>query len=182
MNILKSSLFILLLGTTMGSFNAVADTFSSTDIAANEGAYGGAHYGVFGYTDTKSLVNSVKLLDKFGYHSNVVAETLDLNAYQGSVIIFKTAASGKVLSYEDVFAALKKYMTPLKFKETDAIVVKNTPLSVNEGGATIKQSYQVLFDGNHAESSQPFQIPKGGLALTVYKLDGGQLLFITSAP
>ncbi|EMN5850589.1 hypothetical protein RJO36_004051 [Enterobacter hormaechei] len=124
MNILKSSLFILLLSTTMGHFNAVADTFSSPDIAANEGAFGGAHYGMFGYTDTKSLVNSVKLLDKFGFHSNVVAETLDLNAYQGSVIIFKTEASGKVLSYEDVFSALKKYMTPLKFKETDAIVVK----------------------------------------------------------
>jgi hypothetical protein len=57
-----------------------------------------------------------------------------------------------------------------------------THLSVNEGGETIKQSYQVLFDGNHAESSQPFQIPKGGLALTVVKLDSGKLLFITSAP
>jgi len=182
MNILKSSLFILFLSATTGSFNAVADTLPATDNTANEGAYGRAHYGVFEYTDTNSLINAVKLLDKFGYHSNVVAETLDLNAYRGSVIIFKPEASGKALSYEDVFASFKKYMTPLKFKESDAIVVNNTPLSVNEGGTTIRQFYQVLFDGNNTESSQPFQIPKGGLALTVLKLDGGKLLVITSVP
>jgi hypothetical protein len=45
-----------------------------------------------------------------------------------SVIIFKPAVSDKSLSYEDVFASLKKYMTP-EFKETDAIVIKNTPFS-----------------------------------------------------
>lgn len=182
MNLLKYSLFTVLIAISFGGGSAVAETLPVSNIAQSEFAYGGAHYGVFEYTDTNSLINSFKLLEKFEFRSDVVAETLDLNAYQGSVIIFKPAVSDKSLSYEDVFASLKKYMTPLEFKETDAIVIKNTPLSVNEGGETIKQSYQVLFDGNHAESSQPFQIPKGGLALTVVKLDSGKLLFITSAP
>ena len=182
MNVLKSTLFFVFLSSSLGIFNAVADTLPATNNAQSESAYGGAHYGVFEYTNTNSLINATKLLDKYGFHSDVVAETLDLNAYQGSVIIFKPAASGKVLSYEDVFASFKKYMNPLEFKDSDAIVVKNTPLSINDGGTTINQFYQVLFDGNHAESSQPFQIPKGGLALTVLKLDGGKILFITSAP
>ncbi|HCD7096172.1 TPA: hypothetical protein NDY26_004827 [Enterobacter hormaechei] len=181
MNVLKSSFFIALLATSFWSFNAVSETLPASNIAQSEGAYGGAHYGVYEYIDTNSLINSLKLLGKFGFRSDVVAETLDLNSYQGSVIIFKPAASGKMLSYQDVFASLKKYMTPLKFKDTDAIVVKNTPFSVNEGGVTIKQFYKVLFDGSHVESFQAFQIPKGGLALTVVKLGGGNLLFITSA-
>jgi hypothetical protein len=180
--ILKPSLLILFFSTATGTFNAAADTLPASSNVQSEGAYGGAHYGVFEYTDPDSIIKSVKLLNKFGFNTAVVAETLDLHSYQGSVIIFKPDIGGKALSYNDAFAALKQYMNQLKFSVNDAIVVKNTPLSVNEGGTMIKQNYQVLFNGEHAEATQPLHIPKGGLALTVVKMNDGKLLMITTTP
>nr|WDS96518.1 hypothetical protein VW1_00092 [Enterobacter sp.] len=182
MTVLKSSVLIFLLSTAFGTFNVVAETSTTFINSQSEDAYNGANYGFFEYTSSDALIKSVKILDKFGFNSAVVAETLDLNAYQGSVIIFKPDVGGKALSCEDVFAALKKYMKPLGFSEKDSMVVKNTPLSSNEGGTMINQSYQVSFNGEHAEATQPFQIPKGGLALTVVKLDDGKLLMITTTP
>ncbi|EIK1334789.1 hypothetical protein LJV55_003229 [Salmonella enterica] len=179
MNVLKSSVFILF--TTVCAFNAAADTLPASDNTQNESAHAPI-YGVFEYTNQDSLIKSIRLLDKFGFNSAVVAETLDLNSYHGSVLVFKPGVGGKSLSYKDVFAALNKYMKPLKFSETDAIVVKNTPLSINEGGTMIKQNYKVLFNGEGAEATQPFQIPKGGLALTVVKMNDGKLLMITTTP
>lgn len=46
----------------------------------------------------------------------------------------------------------------------------------------IKQDYQVLFNGESAQGTQPFQIPEGGLALTVVKMNNGKLLLITTTP
>ncbi|HHL3258639.1 hypothetical protein I5398_22770 [Citrobacter freundii] len=180
-NFLKYTVLILSTITAVGTFNASADTLSATGNTQSESVYA-PNYGVFEYTAPDSLIKSVKLLDKFGFNSAVVSETLNLNSYQGSVIIFKPDVGGKALSYDDVFDALKKYMKPIKFSETDAIVVKNTPLSVNEGGAMIKQDYQVLFNGESAQGTQPFQIPEGGLALTVVKMNNGKLLLITTTP
>lgn len=181
-NILKASALIVLLSISAATFNVAADTLQVSNNAHSEGAYGGAHYGIFEYTAPDSLIRSVKLLEKFGFNSAVVAETLDLNSYQGSIIIFRPDVGAKALSYEDAFAALNKYMKPLSFSDTDAIVIKNTPFSVNEGGTMIKQDYQVLFNGENAKATQPFQIPNGGLALTVVKMDNGKLLMITSTP
>lgn len=181
MNVLKSSALVFFISTAVGTFNAVADTLLVSNNTQSESVYA-PNYGVFEYTSPDSLIKSVRLLDKFGFNSAVVSETLDLNSYQGSVLIFKPDVGGKALSYEDAFAALKKYMKPQKFSETDAIVVKNTPLSVNEGGAMIKQDYQVLFNGESTQGTQPFQIPSGGLALTVVKMNDGKLLLITTTP
>ncbi|MBJ8931662.1 hypothetical protein [Citrobacter freundii] len=179
---LKASALFFCLSATVATLSVAAEALPTSSNAQSETAYGGAHYGVFEYKSPDALINSVKLLEKFGFNSAVVAETLDLNSYQGSIIIFKPDVGGKPLSYEDTFAALKKYLKPLDFSKTDAIVVKNTPLSVNEGGTTIKQYYQVLFSGEHAEGTQPLQIPQDGLALTVVKMDDGKLLMITSTP
>ncbi|ENP6470072.1 hypothetical protein ACD109_004350 [Salmonella enterica] len=181
MRILKLSLVVAILSGYSVNFSAVADTSPATSNAQSEGAFG-ANYGMFEYTDSDSLINSIRLLEKFGFNTSVVADTLDLNSYKGSVIIFKPVAGGKSLSYEDALAAFSKYMKPQQFSSSDAIVVKNTPLSVNEGGTVMKQYYNVLFAGESAEASQPFQIPKGGLALTVLKMDDGKLLVITSTP
>jgi hypothetical protein len=80
MNLLQYSLFTVLIAISFGG-SAVAETLPVSNIAQSEFAYGGAHYGVFEYTDTNSLINSFKLLEKFEFRSDVV-ETLDLNAYQ----------------------------------------------------------------------------------------------------
>lgn len=162
------------------SICVAGDKLPATNLAQSEGAFG-AHYGLFKYTDTDSLIKSVRLLEKFGFNTAVVAETLDLNSYQGSVIIFKPSAGGKPLSYEDALSAFRNFMEPRQFSAQDAIVVNNTTLSVNEGGTVINQIYQVLLDGESIKASQPFQVPKDGLALTVVKMDDGRLLVITTS-
>lgn len=179
MNVLKSSVLILAAMTSVGSFNVAADTLPVSGNTQSESDYA-PHYGIFEYTAPDSLIKSVRLLDKFGFNSAVVAETLDLNSNQGGVLIFKPDVGGKNLSYEDAFASLKKYMKPLKFSDTDVIVVKNTPLTINEGGTMIKQDYQVLFNGERVQATQPFHLPEGGLALTVVKINDDKLLLITT--
>ncbi|HAV1871866.1 TPA: hypothetical protein JG951_003137 [Enterobacter hormaechei subsp. steigerwaltii] len=161
------------------SISVAADKLPATSLAQSEGAFG-AHYALFEYSDTDSLIKSVRLLEKFGFNTAVVAETLDLNVYRGSVITFKPSAGGKPLSYEDALAAFQNFMKPRQFSVQDAIVVNNTTLSVNEGGTMMNQFYQVLLDGESTKASQPFQVPKDGLAMTVVKMDDGRLLVITT--
>lgn len=179
MKILSIGLASILLYTPVVNISVAADKLPATSLAQSEGAFG-AHYGLFEYTDSDSLIKSVRLLEKFGFKTSVVAETLDLNSYHGSVIIFRPSLGGKPLSYEDALAAFRNFMELRQFSAQDAIVVKNTPLSVNEGGTMMNQSYQAVLDGENYKASQPFQIPNNGLALTVVKMDSGKLLVITT--
>lgn len=179
---MKLSAFIFCVSSVVGTYNVEANTLAAPANSLSEIEYIGAHYGVFEYNNSDSLINSVKLLNRFGFNSSVVAETLNLKNYMGNVIVFRPDIGGKDLSYEDVFAAFKNFMKPVQLSEKDKIVIKNTPLSKNEGGTVIIQTYQLFFDSSHAESSQSFQIPNGGIALTVLKLNGEKLLLITSKP
>lgn len=181
MRAIKLCLSFIILSMSSAAFSASADTVSTGN--NTQSVYlEGANYGLFEYTDTESLIKSIKLLETFGFKTAVVADTLDLNSYHGSVIIFKPATSGKPLSSKDALAAFRKYMQPRQLSVQDALVIKNTPLSVNDGGTVIKQFYTVLFDGQNAEASQPFQVPKDGLGLTIVKMDNGKLLLITTTP
>lgn len=179
MNLLKPSLFIAIFSFTMAGGSAVANTLSSSTQSQSTVEFG-ANYSLFEYKDADSLIKSVHLLEKFGFKADVVAETLDLNSYMGSVITFEPSPNGKTLSSEDALAAFRNFMTPRQFAAQDSIVIKNTPLSVNEGGAVLNQSYRVVLDGQLTEASQPLQLPKDGLCLTVVKTSNGKLLIITT--
>lgn len=181
MSPLHSFFSTILICTSVLSYNAMANTTPANSNTQPAVVAYGANYGLFEYTDTDSLIKTVQLLEKFGFNTAVVASTLDLNSYNGSVIIFKRAAGGKPLSYEDALSAFKNFMKPLQFSTQDVGVVKNTPLSINEGGTLVKQSYQVLYAGQNIQGSQPFRVPAGGIALTIVKMGDGKLLVITTS-
>ncbi|TNV16075.1 hypothetical protein FH968_19730 [Buttiauxella sp. B2] len=181
---IKSILPIIYICSSAATFSAISSTPDITTTVVNPQSIGvfGADYGVFKSIDTDALIKSVKLLEKDGFNTAVVTNTLDLNSYKGSVIIFKSSANGKPLSSEKALAAFKKNMQVEKLSAQDAILIKNTPLSLNEGGTVINQSYNIIYAGKSETASQYFQVPQGGLALTIVKMDDGKLLVITTNP
>lgn len=141
-----------------------------------------AGFGIYKYDNSDALIKAVKLLEKFGYNTSVVSETLDLNVYRGSVIVFGPDANAKALSAEDAMAALRYNMRQINISSQESLVIRNTPTSVSEGGTVITQSYEIFYNGQHPKGTQQFMVPSKGLALTIVKLDDDRLLAIITKP
>lgn len=178
---MKFSVFpFILFFSASAAFNATAE---STNKVTNslEAENAGVSYGLFKYKDTDALIKTVKLLQKFGFNTDVVAETLNLKVYSGGVIIFKPSINGKPLLSEDILAAFKNTMEPDEISNLNSFVIKNTPLTTNAGGTFFNQSYDLTYAGQRENATRPFQIPAGGIALTIVKLDNGRVLAISSS-
>lgn len=169
-----------LFGSAM-QLSFAADTVQSVSNVNSEQA-ADAHYEVFEYTDNDALIKTIRLLNKFGFNTDIPADGLDLSVYQGGVITSSPEPGARALSYEDALAAFHKFMKPSKLSSTEAIVVKITPLSVNSFGSVIKQDYKLLVKGQNIEATRPLQLPDGSLALTVVMIGDGKLLVITTTP
>lgn len=134
----------------------------------------------FGYTDHTALTRSVKMLEKFGFNTATVAETLDLNTWPGGTVVFRPASGAKPLDLADALAALHKTLQPMTQKATHSVNIRNTLVSHGENTATIAQSYQVKKDGIVVSGDTNINIPGNGLALTIIKIGDSQFLAILS--
>lgn len=134
----------------------------------------------FRYTDHTALIRSVKLLEKFGFNTSTVAETLDLNTWPGGTVMFRPASGAKPLDLADALAALHDTLQPVTQMDTDSVNIRNALVSQGENSATIAQSYQVKKDGVAVNGDTNINIPANGLALTIIKTGDSQLLAILS--
>ncbi|HBL7007452.1 TPA: hypothetical protein LSH92_002631 [Citrobacter koseri] len=134
----------------------------------------------FRYTDHTALIRSVKLLEKFGFNTSTVAETLDLNTWPGGTVVFRPTSGAKPLDLADALAALHNTLQPVTQTATDSVNIRNTPVSQGEYSTTIAQSYQVIKDGAAVNGNTDINIPVNGLALTIIKTSDNQLFSILS--
>lgn len=132
------------------------------------------------YTDHTALIKSVKLLEKFGFNTATVAETLDLNTWSGGAITFWPASGGKRLNSEDVLGALRKNMQPVALAATDKLTVRSAPINQGGNSVMVEQTYQLMKDGQNINGSSMIDIPVNGLALTIIKIGNNQLLSVVS--
>ncbi|MBW4238048.1 hypothetical protein JRY02_05115 [Enterobacter roggenkampii] len=134
----------------------------------------------FRYTDHTVLIRSVKLLEKFGFNTATVAETLNFNTWPGGTVVFWPASGAKPLNIADALAALHNTLQPVTQTATDSVNIRNTLVSQDENSAIIMQSYQVKKDGTAVSGDTNINIPADGLALTIIKIGDSQLLAILS--
>ncbi|MHA6636753.1 hypothetical protein ACX3OY_23550 [Citrobacter farmeri] len=140
----------------------------------------GLTHAFFRYTDHSALIRSVKLLEKFGFNTATVAETLDLNTWPGGTITFRPASGAKPLDLADALATLHNTLQFVAQTATDSVIIKNTPVNLRENSATVAQSYQVVKDGVAVNGTTQLDIPVNGLTLTIIKTGDNQLLSILS--
>lgn len=134
----------------------------------------------FRYTDHTALIRSVKLMEKFGFNTATVAETLDLNSWPGGTVVFLPASGAKALDPADAKAALHNTLRPVTQTATDAVTIRNALVSQGGNSVTVAQSYQVEKDGATVNGNTQLDIPVNGLALTIIKTGDSQLLAILS--
>lgn len=120
------------------------------------------------------------MLEKFGFNTATVAETLDLNTWPGGTVVFRPVNGAKPLDLADALAALHNTLQPITQTATDSVNIRNAPVSQGEYSATIAQSYQVVKDGAVVNGNTLLDIPVNGLALTIIKTGDNQLLSILS--
>lgn len=140
-----------------------------------------ASYGLFSYKNDDALIKSVKIIQQLGYQSNTPADGLSLDSYRGGVVIFTPDAEGKQLLAGNTLGALGYNMQPQNLTNEDALVVKNTPIGTNALGKVVKQSYEIIYNGQRSKASQPIVIPPNGLAVTFVKIGEGKLLVMTTS-